>query len=414
MFVADVGRSWLRHPWKTKSKLITSPEEITELLDHGIHEVVIDLSRSSKPKFQADGEFGLSVKEVNKALQVSSQEVLKEVTRSHAQAQKPSKPKRPEGPQDNVSLNEELPKARQAYLQALNVTREFMNEVRAGKKIEVEKVQESLEDMIDSVFRNRGAISALLKLKNYDEYTFTHSLNVATLAISIGRQVALSRAQLMDLGLGAIFHDVGKVRIPEDILNKPSRLTNEEFAIMKTHASLGAMVLKEQHPNLPSIIYRMVRHHHERHDGSGYPSGLTDNQIDSFVTVCGICDVYDALSSDRVYHKGMLPHEALKVVFSLRDKHFPQSWADRFVQCIGIYPPATTVRLTTGETGVIMVVNPDNLLKPQVMIVKDPKNRFLVRTKLVDLGLPEYSDRGIVSVVDPKPLGIDAQLYFGG
>ncbi|MBF0527950.1 MAG: HD-GYP domain-containing protein [Deltaproteobacteria bacterium] len=418
MFVADVGRSWLRHPWKTKSKLITSVDEIKELLAHDIQEVVVDLSQCSKSVLRTDGILGLSSQEVSQALSIAPQEVSKQITRNMmisppAKNIDQSRPKRLDQPRTDVSLQDELPKARQTYAQALSVTKEFMNDLRSGKKIEIEKVQDAIEDMIDSVFRNQGAISALLKLKNYDEYTFTHCLNVATLAISIGRQIPLTRQQLLDLGLGAIFHDIGKVRIPEEILNKPARLTDSEFTVMKTHPALGKEILQEQHPGLSSIIYRMVRHHHERSDGSGYPDGIPDSDIDPFVTVCGLCDVYDALSSDRVYHKGMLPHEALKVIFSLRGKHFSPTWTDRFVQSIGIYPPATVIKLNTGAVGVVMLVNTQALLKPEILVIKDQKDRFLALPKHIDMNLSQHADLSITAVVDPKRHGVDPSKYFG-
>ncbi|MEW5725424.1 MAG: HD-GYP domain-containing protein, partial [Thermodesulfobacteriota bacterium] len=319
---------------------------------------------------------------------------------------------RPEKPRDDLSLDEELPRARQTYARALDVTREFMADVRAGRQINVEKVREHLEDMIDSVFRNRSSLVALLKLRTYDEYTFTHSLNVTALALSIGRSVNLNREQLNALGLGAMFHDLGKTRVPEAILNKPGRLTDEEFALMKEHPALGIQVLAERHHDLPSSVLQIVRHHHERLDGSGYPDGLSGGQLEPFIIISGICDVYDALSSDRVYHKALVPHEALKVVFNLRGKHFPQVWVDRFVQCIGIYPVGTLVLLSTGDVGVVSEVNQASLVRPVVRLILDRKERPVAGVKYVDLNQMDNEGLDVADVLDPQKMRLDPAQYF--
>ncbi len=394
MYVQDVGRGWLRHPWPTKSKLITSPQEINQLLELGISEVIIDEARSVTP-----------------------QEVSEQVTPTG----KPSQPSihqaerrrqvRPETKSDTAQLEDELPRAHRAYLQALETTREFMHDIRLGHKVEVAKVQESIDSMIDSVFRNRDALLTMLKLKNYDEYTFTHSLNVSVLALSIARHLDFDRTLLGEMGLGCMFHDVGKTGIPDNILNKPSRLTDDEFAIMKQHPVIGARML-EEHGRFPEAALAVVRHHHERLDGGGYPDHLSGANLTDVIGISGIADVYDAVSSDRVYHKGMQPHMALKLVFSLRGQHFPPLLVDRFIHCLGIYPAGTTVKLNTGEIGVVFEVNHASLLKPRICLVIDTKSRLLDKKKIIDLSEQQLQDREIIDVVDPALYGIVPEQYF--
>ncbi|MBF0529874.1 MAG: HD-GYP domain-containing protein [Deltaproteobacteria bacterium] len=253
---------------------------------------------------------------------------------------------------------------------------------------------------------------ALIKLRKYDEYTFTHSLNVASLAISFGRHVGLPRKELKRLGLGAIFHDLGKIHIPEKILCKAGKLDDQEFSVIKMHPDIGCSILAEQYPDLPSDVVLIVRHHHERQDGSGYPTAMSGSQIPPFITISGMCDVYDALSSDRVYHKGMLPHEALKVVFSLRVNHFPPEWVEKFVQCLGIYPIGTTVRLNSGEVAVVMTINTSNLLQPVLRLILDADGRFLSMIRDLDLSEPRYKHKKIHSVLDPTKYGIDPAGCF--
>jgi HD-GYP domain-containing protein (c-di-GMP phosphodiesterase class II) len=180
--------------------------------------------------------------------------------------------------------------------------------------------------------------------------------------------MGLDETELLDLGLGAMFHDLGKALIPDEILNKPDRLTEQEFAVMKTHPTLGVRLLEEQGADLSPPVFGVIRHHHERLDGSGYPDGLRESELHHQACICGLADVYDALTSRRVYKPGMPPHEALKVIFKLRDSHFPRARLDRFIQCLGIYPVGTVIRLTTGEVALVMDINHASLQRPRVRV----------------------------------------------
>lgn len=396
MFVEDVGRNWLKHPWPTKSRLITSEREISQLLEYGITEVTVDLAR------------GVTPKQVHDSLAASQETGL---SPDSILALERRKSPRPQKPIDTISLEEELPQARRTYARALDVARQFTLDIRSGKKIDTEAVQENLEDMIDSVFRNRDALLALLKLQTYDDYTFTHSMNVAVLAICFGRHISLSREQLFELGAGCVLHDVGKISIPPRIINKPGRLNVEEFEVIKTHPVIGVRLVEGQR-SVPPKALEVVEHHHERMDGSGYPGRFTDTALTPYMIISSMADVYDALSSDRVYHKGMLPHEALKVLFSTRGKHFPPDWVDRFIKCMGIYPPGTGVRLTSGEIGVVFLVNHGSLLRPQVRLAIAPDGQIISSERTIDLNEMRWADIEIVEVVDPKRLGLNPVKCF--
>ena len=431
MFVVDVGRSWLKHPWTTKRKHIASLKDIEDLVKHGIDEVIVDPAKNRVvPKPASTGkendtsayrEYGIRTPTLEQARQVTPDQVVasirpqetpKSVSGGIHQVERRTRP-RPDVAQQAVSLEAELPRAQKVYQQALETTREFIHEAKAGRNIDVGRVQESVNEMIDSVFRNRDSMVALLKLKTYDEYTFTHSLNVAALAIASGRQIGLSRGQLLNLGLGAIFHDVGKIAVPEHILNKPAKLTNDEFAVMKTHPARGAAIIVKQAANVNASVISVVRHHHERLDGTGYPDGLTGDELDPFHMICGMSDVYDALTGDRIYRKAMAPHDALKVIFSLRDKHFPQSWVERFVQCLGIYPPGTMVKINTGEICVVIETNHACLIRPRLKMARNARGQEALLERVIDLNLPENESRQIVAVVDPQECKVDPTKFFG-
>jgi putative nucleotidyltransferase with HDIG domain len=392
MFVTDVGRSWLNHPWKSKTRLLSERAEIQELLDYGIEEVYIDTEKSK----------------IAKATPRTYTPKPGVVRQSASQ-----RPEPPKAPEVTTELEKEIPKAYKAYTKALDTSKAIVAACYMNKRIEVTEVQENVDALVESVSRNQDALTALIKLRHFDDYTYTHCLNVSVLSISTGKALGLSAEDLRILGMGTMFHDLGKTRIPSYILNKPGKLTDDEFVIMKSHAALSAEIILEQKLNVDDDVIGVARFHHERMDGSGYPDHLVGEQIPKLATICGLSDVYDALTSDRVYHKGKLPHDALKFIYSLRGTHFEPSWVDRFVQSVGIYPPGSVVELTTGHIAVVMEINHGALLTPIVKVVADPKGMIASRPKTVNLkDNPNNSGWAIKRVIPPSEAGFDPSYYF--
>ena len=393
MFVHDVGRRWFDHPWPKKSRLLTSKEEIRQLIEYGIREVTIDLDKS--------------------AIQRKKPEPIEEQADKRPQAleQVVEKLDRAKEPIEPTSLEEEMPRARETYFSALETTQEFLADARAGKEVNLPKVRDNVEDIIDSTFRNRDASLALIKLKTYDEYTLTHSLNVAVLSISMGCHVNYSREKIRDLGLGAILHDLGKTQVPLNILNKRGPLNENEFNTIKSHPVVGANML-ERTKKIPPKAISVARNHHERIDGSGYPKGLSGNDLDEFSIITGLSDIYDALTSDRVYRKGIPPHNALRTIFALRRKQFDATWVEKFTQCLGIYPAGTLVKLNSGEIAVVLSVNRSKLLRPRIRIIFDSKGIPISGNKIIDLAEMKYMELEIVEVLDHRTLGLDISIYF--
>jgi putative nucleotidyltransferase with HDIG domain len=396
MFVSDVGRAWFNHPWKTKSKYISDRSEIDQLVEFGIEEVYIDTQKTIKPD------------QVSKIPAKDFPYRAKEGT----YRTRPQPSTEPVKPEPVSELEMELPKAAKAYNRALDTSKALVAACRMNKRIEMNEVQENVDELVESVSRNPDALTALIKLRRFDDYTYTHSLNVSVLSISSGKTLGLSDDELKILGMGTMFHDLGKCRVPAFILNKPDKLTDEEFAIMRNHASLSAEILIEQKLPVDDLVIKVARHHHERMDGSGYPDHLKGADIPHLATICGLSDVYDALTSDRVYHKGMLPHDALKFIYGLRGTHFQPEWVDRFVQSVGIYPPGSVVELNSGHMAVVMEVNHGSLLSPLIKIVADPNGQLYSRPKLVDLASQESKDIAIQAVITPKKAGFDPSYYF--
>jgi putative nucleotidyltransferase with HDIG domain len=399
MYVADVGRNWFNHPWKKKSRLLTEQAEIQELIDYGIDEVFVDTEKSQVKPGSVKKPF---VPVGTGAPLRARSSPVKEVQQAPSRAQ------------ESVSaLENELPKAAKAYNKALDTSKALIAACYMNKRIEVSEVQENVDQLVESVTRNQDALTALIKLRRFDDYTYTHCLNVSVLSISTGKALGLSDEDLRILGMGTMFHDLGKTRIPSYILNKPGKLTDDEFVIMKNHAALSQVIIEEQKLNVDNRVIEVARFHHERLDGSGYPDHLKGESIPKLATICGLSDVYDALTSDRVYHKGRLPHDALKFIYSLRGTHFEPYWVDRFVQSVGIYPPGSIVELNSGDIAVVIEVDHSALLTPIIKIVADPKGRIIGRPRLVDLkSEQEAAGRSIQRVIPPSEAGFDPSYYF--
>ena len=401
MFVIDIGCNWLNHPWETRNIILGCQEEIEHLEKRGIFEVTVDTDKS--------------ICGLNNPAEPEPVPGPPPPSLSRAPAdQKPHPKQEPPhgGPVSQVEL--ELPKAAKIYTRVLNTTRALVAACRMNKKIEIKAVEENVQDLIESVSRNRDALMALMKLHRLDDYTYTHSLNVSVLAISAGKTMGLGETELLDLGLGTMFHDLGKSRIPGHILNKLSKLTLEEHAIMRNHAALSGNIIRDQKLKVDDIVYDIARHHHERIDGSGYPDHLKGQEaIPGLVSICGLSDVYDALSSDRVYRQGHSPHESLKFLYGLRGSHFQAELVDRFVQSVGIYPPGTIIQLNSKQTAVVMEVDPAALQAPLIKIIADSAGVIYARPLLLNLACEtEAKGLKIDRVVSRGEAGFNPSFYF--
>jgi uncharacterized domain HDIG len=319
---------------------------------------------------------------------------------------------RPVGVPITTGLADELPIARRLYADALGHVRSFVDDVRRGTDIDYRKATPLVENFIESVFRNETAAVTLFKLRGFDEYTYTHSINVSILAVLLGKHLELDKPTLLRLGLAGMYHDVGKAKIAENILNKPGKLTAAEFKIMQGHTLEGYKIMAAQE-DVDQDILRAVVEHHERHDGSGYPRGLTDEQVGRFSRIISVVDVYDALTSRRVYKDAMAPAKALGMMYQWREKDFPHQAIESFIRCIGVYPVGSFVKLSGGEYGIVATANPLKPTKPEIKIIMDAKMRPQI-PRALDLfaveGGPEAQE--IVQVMNPAEFKIDLEPFF--
>jgi len=253
-----------------------------------------------------------------------------------------------------------------------------------GKAVEMDKVAPVVESITESILRNSGALLSLLRIKTKDDYTFLHSVSVCTLLVAFCRSRGMDEETIYQAGIGGLVHDTGKALVPDAILNKPGRLTDEEFAIIKRHPRDGYDILRRT-PGIGPIPLDITLHHHERRDGSGYPEMQNEAEISELAQMAAIVDVYDAITSDRCYHKGMPAADALRKIYEWSKFHFNPRLAQEFMRCVGIYPVGTMVMLESGRLGVVVEPHETNLLTPKVNVFFNTKSETYIRPELLDL-----------------------------
>jgi HD-GYP domain-containing protein (c-di-GMP phosphodiesterase class II) len=284
----------------------------------------------------------------------------------------------------SVAASEELPRARRIVREASQIIYGVMHDVRQGNEPSFDQVGPVVERITESVLRNNGALLSLARAKNKDNYTYMHSVSVCALLVCFGRALGMGRNDLHQLGIGGMLHDVGKFTIPDRILNKPGPLTDEEFAEMKTHAGQSRHMLSAT-PGMSQRVIEIAAEHHERHDGSGYPEGLKGEAISLMGQMAAICDVYDAITSDRVYRKAIPPTEALSKIYRWSEIHFSPNLVQTFLRTIGIYPVGSLVMLESGRLAVVLEQHAASLLTPCVRIIFHARGNYYVPPEDLDL-----------------------------
>lgn len=349
VFVHDFNCGWLHHPFLANRAKIESDKDIAKVVKHGIREVYIDTDK------------GLDIDDAPTALEVQLQ-LQSEI------AQAVSVPAQPRG----SSRGDEIVRAKQLIGEAKQATTKLMHDVKLGKCMDMVQVTNIVDQMTESVLRNGDALVSLLRIKTADEYTYLHSMAVSALCLSFAQGLDLSAAQVKQIGIGGLLHDIGKMKVPLEILNKPGALSEKEFEIMKRHVKEGEIALQE-YPNLDHACTCVTSHHHERLDGTGYPEGLKGDQISLFGQIAAIVDIYDALSSERCYKKAMTPTDALKKLFEWSQSYLNRQLVEKFVAHLGIFPIGTLVRLENSQLAVVIGHGEKSLLHPTVRVVYDAK-----------------------------------------
>ena len=368
MFVSELDRPWTETPFLLQGVLIESGEDIAEfrrLCEY----VYIDVERSRDviaPKLQT-----LATK-----VQADDKPKSNDITLQAVE-------------HEQEAFRKELKVARKIHHRTRGYIDKLLDDVRLGNSLDTDTARELVGEMADSISRSPNAMLWLTHMKKRDEYTSIHCMNVSILAITFGRTLGLDRQRLELLGLGALLHDIGKMEVPLEILNKSGRLTDEEFDIVKSHSMNGYNLLRQKE-DMPTEVLEIVRSHHERINGRGYPQGLTGELIDQLTQITSIVDVYDAITSDRCYHDGISPHEALKNMFDWAGDNFDAELVEQFIKCLGIYPIGSMVELNSGHIGIVVSASEKSRLRPIILVVINRSGERYSMPRLLNLAHPQW------------------------
>ncbi|MFO7528884.1 MAG: HD-GYP domain-containing protein [Marinobacter sp.] len=281
-------------------------------------------------------------------------------------------------------MSEEMGPAVMRFEEARDTAKSLMAGLRLGRTLDLNNARKVVNSCVDSVLRNENALLLLTKIKNQDEYTAEHCINVSILSAAFGKHLGLLEGEIRNLALCGLLHDVGKTRIPDQVLNKPGALTPAEFSVMREHTNHGRTILMSTSNALAAAV-DVAFSHHERMDGSGYPRGLQSHQIPLFAKMVGLVDTYDAITSNRIYDKGRASMQALEIIHNHRGSQFDAELAETFIQMIGVYPPGSIVEMHNGEVGIVVETRPGQKLKPKVLLVREADKSMLEPYRLVDL-----------------------------
>ncbi|MDB5760991.1 MAG: phosphodiesterase [Burkholderia sp.] len=378
MYLESLPGSWLSNPfWKT-ARLLNSAEEIAMVRNSGVRHAVIDTAKGLDIVTE---ETGMPAPEAGLAVAPAAP----------APASRPLPAK--------VAVEQELKVAAQVIARSKAAVTAMFNDVRMGKAVDLSVSEMVIDDISESIARNTTALVSLVRLKNQHDYTYMHSIAVCALMIALARQLNLDPEAVKQAGAAGLLHDIGKMTVPSSILNKPGKLSDDEFETVRQHPQAGHDLLK-QAGEVGDIAMDVCLHHHEKMDGSGYPHRLKGEQISLYARMGAICDVYDAITSDRAYKQGWPAAESIKKMASWCDSHFDQQLFRAFVKSVGIYPVGTLVRLTSGRLGVVIEQSETSLLTPRVRVFFSTKSNTHLAPVVVDLGIPGEREQ-IVKSEDP-------------
>ena len=298
--------------------------------------------------------------------------------------------------EEKTQVKLELPAARQAQVKTAVVLNNVFGSVQAGKALDAPRVREAVTNMTDSVVRNPDAMLLLAKMKEKGKHTLDRAMGVSIYMLTFGRFLHLPREQLDVLGMLGLLQDVGKLRLPAELLSKTEPLSEAELNVCKSHVEHSVEIL-EKTPGLPAELPALAALHHERVDGSGYPRGLKAGQIGLIGGIAGLIDCFDALTGQRPYGQAVAPSNALNMLYAGRNTQFDGPLVEQFIQCIGIYPVGAIVELHTAEIGVVIAPNPVMRLFPKVMVVLDSDRNPIQPTRIVDAaGIKRTLEKGSV------------------
>jgi putative nucleotidyltransferase with HDIG domain len=360
MYIHELCGSWMEHPfWKTRF-LLANPKDLQRIRDSGIREVWIDIDKG------LDVPSGQTVEQVN----IETEALLLAVE--------------PVTESPRLGLDEEIERAAKLCDSSKVAVMAMFGDARRGRAIDVTHVAELVDEISASILRQPNALISLARLKRADEYTYMHSVAVCALMIALARQLQLSEDQVREAGMAGLLHDIGKMAVPNEVLNKLGKLTDSEFELIRGHPEAGGKILLDCQ-QVGALVLDVCLHHHEKVDGSGYPHKLKGGQISLFAKMGAVCDVYDAITSNRPYKRGWEPAESIHKMAEWSKGHFDEAVFQSFVRAVGIYPTGSLVRLQSGRLGVVLEQHGQSLLTPRVKVFFSIESKAQIAPQIIDL-----------------------------
>ncbi|WP_227816069.1 HD-GYP domain-containing protein [Nitrogeniibacter aestuarii] len=389
MYLHKLGVSWFKHPFVQNAFLLESADDLRTIRDHGIEKVWIDTDKGAD----------LAAESPASATPRSDppRPTPEAVAPAEAPAPAPAAVKKP-------SMQAEVAQARKLCSMAKNEIASMFNDARMGKVVKAGDAMPLVEEISASVFRHPSALISVARIKTHDEYTFMHSVAVCALMVALARQLNLDPHLVKEAGIGGLMHDLGKAVMPLEVLNKPGKLTDDEYSIMKLHPEAGWKMLHDSGEATQGTL-DIALHHHEKVDGTGYPKGLKGDQISLLSRMGAVCDVYDAVTSNRPYKQGWDPAESIKRMASWKG-HFDETIFKAFVRSIGIYPIGALVRTKTDKLGVVIEQNEVSMLKPKIRVFFSARSNAPIEQKVFDLASPACREE-IAGVEQAQDWGLE-------
>ena len=319
----------------------------------------------------------------------------------------PNRPPPPDG--RLVHYDEEIERATEIRNETTETLKSALDDVVSGKGVDVEKVNEASEVITESILRNVDAMVSLTRIKKHDPYTAMHCMNVCTLVVAVAKADGVDTGILPMITTATLLHDVGKTRVPLEVLNKPGRFEPGELEVMRNHATFSGDIMNEE-GGFPEEAIAIATQHHEMMDGSGYPNGLSGDDIHPYARMTAVADVYDALTAKRVYKPAMPMHQALLRIHKQKNTEFDEHFVNLFVKTLGVYPVGSLIELSTKERAVVCEPNPSDSRKPTVGVLTMPNQKPRAAPMVVNLARrSEAEGREVAQVIDPEEAGIDTE-----
>lgn len=378
MYIHEISAAWIDHPFWRSSFKLESREDLLRLRAAQIADIIID---------------------TDKGLDVAPQKTKitpETITASRAQVAVMA------APVVQLLSEQEMPQARKLLAASRETVINMFRDARLGKPVSMEEACSLVQQVEMSITRNAGTLLSMIRIKTADDYTYMHSIAVCAYMIRLGQQLSLPPAQIQQAGMAGLLHDIGKIGTPAAILNKPGKLTDEEFSIVRQHPEIGYSLLLNGGPQ-DVHVNDVALHHHEKFDGSGYPHCLAGQEISLLSRMGAVCDVYDALTSNRSYKSGSEPGQAIRIMLN-SDGHFDPRIREAFIKSIGIFPCGSCVMMESGRLAIVVDQN-DVLLAPRVKIFFSTKSGTRIPVEIIDLSKKNTHDR-IISHVDPATWGL--------